>query len=351
MNASSSLAPAMGAPRNSGCARPRLGFLGVGWIGRNRLEAIARSGVAEIAAVTDSISSVAMEVARNLPGANAPASFEALLHEPLDGLVIATPSALHAEQSMAALERGLAVFCQKPLGRTGTETRQVIEVARRANRLLGVDLSYRHMKGVAPLRELIRSGQLGSIFAADLEFHNAYGPDKPWFYDRKFSGGGCVIDLGIHLIDLALWLLDFPRVTRVTSRLFAQGNPLRTGERVEDFAVAILELQTGAVLEVRCSWKLHAGCDARIGAQFFGSKGGAGFRNVNGSFYDFVTERFCGTHSQILSEPPDAWGGRAAVAWARRLAEDRGFDPEIEALIPVAETLDRIYSSAFEFCS
>jgi predicted dehydrogenase len=63
----------------------------------------------------------------------------------------------------------------------------------------------------------MRSGELGRVFAVDLVFHNAYGPDKPWFYDPELAGGGCVMDLGVHLVDLALWSLDFPGVTAVTS--------------------------------------------------------------------------------------------------------------------------------------
>jgi len=103
----------------------------------------------------------------------------------------ATPSALHAPQTCQALEAGTAVFCQKPLARTADETRQVIRAARRADRILGVDLSYRFVDGVPQMRELVRSGELGTVFAADLVFHNAYGPDKPWFYDVRQSGGGC----------------------------------------------------------------------------------------------------------------------------------------------------------------
>src|SRR5205823_9344721 len=115
----------------------------------------------------------------------------------LDGIVIATPSALHASQCLAALERGFAVFCQKPLGRNERETRAVVEAARRADRLLGVDFSYRTLGGAEAIRELIRSGSLGRIYAIDAVFHNAYGPDKAWFRDREQSGGGCVMDLGI----------------------------------------------------------------------------------------------------------------------------------------------------------
>jgi hypothetical protein len=67
-------------------------------------------------------------------------------------------------------------------------------------------------------------------------------------------------------------------------------------------------------------------------------------RNVGGSFYDFAARRFAGTASELLVEPPDAWGGRAAADWAIRLGKDARFDPEAERLVDVAEVLDRIYA-------
>jgi predicted dehydrogenase len=324
--------------------RPRLGFLGTGWIGRHRLEAVAASGLAEIAAIADPLPTNA-EAARALaPGAKLLDSLDAMLETPLDGIVIATPSALHAEQSVAALGRGLAVFCQKPLGRSAEETARVVETARAADRLLGVDLSYRHVEAARRIRELVVGGELGEVFAADLVFHNAYGPDKAWFYDPALSGGGCVIDLGIHLVDLALWTLGFPVVTGTTSRLFARGAPLggRT-DAIEDYAVATLDLETGAVARLACSWNLSAGCDALIGAEFFGTRGSAALRNVAGSFYDFTASHACGTRRTTLVEPPDAWGGRAAVAWARRLGRGAGYDDEADRLVDLAATIDAIY--------
>jgi predicted dehydrogenase len=324
--------------------RPRLGFLGVGWIGRHRMEAIHQSGRAEVVAVVDPSPAAMAEAEKAAPGCQRAGSFEELLAAPLDGVVIATPSAFHAEQAIRALEKGMAVFCQKPLGRDAQEVRRVVDAARAANRLLGVDLSYRFTTGMRLLRERIRSGELGDVFSMNLVFHNAYGPDKAWFYEPKLSGGGCVMDLGIHLVDLALWALDFPEVTRVTSNLYAGGQPLpNPGQQVEDYAVAQLELKGGAAVQLACSWKVSAGCDAVIEASFYGSKGGASFRNVNGSFYDFTAELFHGTSRQRLSEPPDAWGGRAAVDWATRLAEGATFEPEAERLVVVAEALDRIY--------
>lgn len=332
------------APDRARSRRPRLGFLGVGWIGRNRMEAIAADGAAEIAMVADPSPEMRGAAVRAAPGAEPVDSFEALLDAELDGIVIATPSALHAEQSIRALERGAAVFCQKPLGRTAREVARVVEAARAADRLLAVDLSYRFTESMARLRQIVGAGELGRVFAADLVFHNAYGPDKPWFYDPELSGGGCVMDLGIHLVDLALWMLDFPAVESVSSRLYAGGDVLGADpDRVEDYAVATLDLATGATVRIACSWNLSAGQDAVISAEFHGTGGGVRMHNVKGSFYDFVAERHRGTARELLATPPDAWGGRAAADWARRLTAGEGFDPDAERLIEVARVLDSIY--------
>jgi predicted dehydrogenase len=296
--------------------RPRVGFAGVGWIGRNRMEAV--EPLVEVGGICDPALEGAVE------------GFEELLERDLDAVVIATPSALHAEQAVQALERGLAVFCQKPLGRTEEETRSVVEAARAADRLLAVDLSYRWTEAMRTIRELVRGGELGEVFAADLVFHNAYGPDKQWFYDAELSGGGCVIDLGIHLVDLALWTLDLDRFERVESHV--------VGSPVEHFAIAQLDH-----VRIACSWNLHAGRDCVLEARFHGTKAGAALRNLDGSFYDFRAELYRGREVQVLADPPDEWGGRAIRDWAGKLAAGAGFDPEAERLVEVARTIDRIY--------
>lgn len=329
--------------------RPRVGFLGTGWIGRHRMAAMRETGAIAVAAIVDPSEECAREAQGIAPEAAILASYDALLDAGLDGVVIATPSALHAEQSIAALERGLAVFCQKPLGRSAAETSRAVEAARQADRLLGVDFSYRFTAAGQALAELLGSGELGTIFAADLVFHNAYGPDKPWFYERTLAGGGCVMDLGVHLADLVLWLTGFPAVEQVTARLFAKGEPLRAvGDPVEDYAAVGFDLAGGMAVQLACSWGLHAGRDARIEASFYGSEGGASLRNVAGSFYDFELLRHQGTHCDRLVSPPDDWGGRAAAAWARRLAIDPSFDPEAMRFVAVAELIDRIYAAGME---
>lgn len=324
--------------------RPRIGFLGVGWIGRHRMEAMIATGAVEVVAIADPSLEMAAEALKLAPNAALVGGLDELLDTGVDGIVIASPSALHAEQSIKALKRGAAVFCQKPLGRTAAEAQAVVDAARAADRLLSVDLSYRFTKGMTRIRDMVRAGELGRVYAVDLVFHNAYGPDKAWFYDPALSGGGCVMDLGVHLVDLALWTLDFPAASSVSAKLLSGGEPLGgRSDRVEDYAVATVELDTGAAVQLACSWRLQAGCDAIISAAFYGTGGGAALRNVDGSFYDFTAERYRGTERETLSGPPDEWGGRAAADWARRLADGARFDPACERLVDVAAVLDRIY--------
>ena len=326
---------------------PRLGFLGVGWIGRNRMEVIAKSGLAEIAAVYDASPEMLRQSLAVAPQAKAVNSYDELLSAGIEGVIIATPSAQHAEQSVRALERGLPVFCQKPLGRTADETRRVVEAARKANQLLAVDMAYRFTAALQAVYTVISSGMLGEVYAANLVFHNAYGPDKEWFYDRARSGGGCVMDLGIHLIDAALWMLDFPPILKANSRLYMQGRHLDgKSNAVEDYATAQIETASGAVINLTCSWRLSVGQDCTISAEFFGTRGGASFHNVNGSFYDFVAERYEGTKRIPLISGPDDWPGRAGLDWVGRLQINEHFDTRNDELVRVAEVLDAIYHSA-----
>jgi predicted dehydrogenase len=222
----------------------------------------------------------------------------------------------------------------------------VVEAARKADRLLGIDLAYRFTTALQAIHSVVSSGELGQIYAANLVFHNAYGPDKEWFYDRSRSGGGCVMDLGIHLIDAALWILGFPKVLNVNSRLYSQGQQLdRQSNAVEDYATAQIDTESGVTVNMQCSWRLSVGQDCIISAEFFGSRGGAAFNNVNGSFYDFVAERYEGTKRVHLVSPPDNWSGRAALEWIGHLQANEHFDVRNRESVQVAEVLETIYQA------
>jgi predicted dehydrogenase len=332
-----------GAAATAGARIPRVGCLGVGWIGRNRLEGLLEHGLVEVGAIVDPDPTAAQAASTLARGAPILADAETLFAADLDGVLIATPSAQHAEQAIAALRQGKSVMCQKPLGRNLAETDAVVEAARAADRRLMVDLSYRHMAGVSQMRELVQEGALGELFAVEATFHNAYGPDKPWFYDARQSGGGCLVDLGTHLVDLVLWITGAATATVVDRCCRRRGRPLRSQGDVEDWARARLELPSGATASVACSWNLHAGCDAVIELELYGTEGAVTLRNVDGSFYDFRVEHHRGTSVTTIARPPDAWGPRATIAWAQALARDPGYDPSVASIREIARILDAIY--------
>jgi predicted dehydrogenase len=324
--------------------KPKIGFVGVGWIGKSRMEAIIKSNSAEIILIQDADPDLCKEALKLAPKSKILSATEEWEGEELDGIVIATPSALHASQSIKALNNGMAVFCQKPLGRDFKETSEVVKAAQLNNKLLGVDLSYRYTKAVQAIKEVIDSGDIGEIYAADLVFHNAYGPDKAWYFNPELSGGGCLIDLGVHLVDLVLWILNYPELSSVYSSLFSKGKLLNHGTKeVEDYVATQFVLNDQISVQLSCSWNLPAGCDAVIRADFYGTRGGVSFHNINGSFYDFSAEKFLGTSRETISQGPDNWSGKAALAWVETLAVNDNFNPGAFQFSEVAKVLDAIY--------
>ena len=115
---------------------------------------VIESGAAQVVAVADTDPEAARTAATE-SGAEIAHDMGALCRMPIDGIMIATPSAMHAEQAITALRAGKSVFCQKPLARSAAETAAVIAAARGSGRLLGVDFSYRHVGGVPQMRELV----------------------------------------------------------------------------------------------------------------------------------------------------------------------------------------------------
>ena len=328
---------------------PRVAFLGLGWIGCSRLEVLQASGAVEVAGVADLDPSAARGAAERVGGTRVCRDLEELLALEPDGVVIATPTSLHAEQAVRALESGCAVFCQKPLALNAAATARVLEAARRADRLLGVDLSYRHTRGMRCVRERVAAGDIGRVYAVELVFHNAYGPDKAWYYDPVRAGGGCMLDLGTHLADLLLWTLGGAEVDRVSARLMSGGKALQRREAVEDYAVARVDLAGGATAVLTCSWNLPAGCDAVIRAEFFGTEGGLSFTNRGGSFFEFQTERHRrNTRERLCEDAREDWWGMAAVEWARALGRSRAYDAAAEGLRHAAELVDAVYAAAAE---
>jgi predicted dehydrogenase len=325
-------------------SKPKVGFLGVGWIGRARLEAACAADCVEVVAVADPDPEALQKAAALVPRARLGSNLEALLESSLDAVVIATPSGAHAGECVRAFEHGLAVFCQKPLATTAAEVKAVLAAAKRADRSLGVDFSYRETRALARLREVVQSGELGRVHTIDLTFHNAYGPARGWADDPVRAGGGCLVDLGVHLLDAACWIQGGAKVASAAALLSAKGAPLRRPpSEVEDFATAQIALENGVALRLACSWHSSFGDEAQIRIACFGTRASAAFENVSGSFYDFRCELYRGKERVRLVEPPDAWGGRALVRWLEGLGRDRSYRPD-PCWLDVALALDALYA-------
>src|SRR3954471_14122601 len=145
--------------------RPKVAFVGLGWIGRARLQALAKAGLVEISALADP-NPEALQAAQLLaPEASTASALEELPLKDLDAVVVATPSGLHAADCKRALDAGLAVFCQKPLAPSAAEVALVVDAARAADRLLRVDFCYRHTRALTALRQAVSSGSIGRVYA------------------------------------------------------------------------------------------------------------------------------------------------------------------------------------------
>jgi len=320
--------------------------VGLGWIGRKRLDVLTSENDVpiEVAALIDSDDDRLRAAASSHPRASVAQTLDGLFDEQLDAVVIATPNGLHADQAMACLERGLPVFCQKPLATTSGDVRRVIAAARASDRLLGIDFCYRHITGMHELRRRLLSGAIGEIVAVDLVFHNAYGPDRSWCKNRALAGGGCLLDLGVHLLDLALWVQGMPPIERVRSRLFACGHPVQGNDGdLEDLAHAEFIQANGALVRLCCSWYAHIGQPARIRMEITGTRGGAAWCNVDGSFYDFDVHLYRGADREQLGASRDDWGTRALRAWLQQLQLSNRFDDEAEHIVRSAALIDEVY--------
>lgn len=332
--------------------RVRLGFVGLGWIGRMRLDALAADPGIEVAALCDGDATRLQAAGQVYANARPSTDVGELLDADLDGVVIATPNGCHAEQAIAALERGHAVFCQKPLAVDAAQAARIVSAAERADRLLEVDYCYRHVAGMSDLRRRVHAGELGDLLGIELVFHNAFGPDKGWCYDRRLAGGGCVLDLGVHLLDLAVWLRGgagaaTPHALElVSAERYSRGRALpAASDAIEDLAFATWRDPEGATVRLACSWNAQLGCDALIGLRLFGSAGGAVWRNVAGSFYDFELQLAHGPRTQVLASGPDDWGARALRAWVDRLRAGARFDPAAHEYVAGARLVDAVYAA------
>lgn len=189
--------------------------------------------------------------------------------EELDAVVVCTPNDTHEEVVLTCLEMGLDVLCERPLS-TGSESAQrIVEAAERSGRNLMVAMNQRFRYDTRSIRQFVQSGELGEPIFLRSSWLNqrARRPRRGWRRQPERSGGGVMMDLGVQGVDLALWLLGFPAVERVSARFHSRDD-------VEDSAVALLTLGEGPSVSVEVTWELMEERD-RNSLYVFGTRGSA----------------------------------------------------------------------------
>ncbi len=260
----------------------------------------------------------------------------------VDAAVVCTPNDTHEEVVTACLDRGLHVLCERPLSVSSDSARRMIEAAEDAGRQLMTAMNMRYRYDVRSIRQFVQSGELGEVFflRSSLLTRRERRPRKGWRRDPDRAGGGVMMDLGVQAVDLALWLLDYPAVERVSARFHRRS-------RVEDSATALLTLEGGSTVSVEVTWELMEERD-RQGVYVFGTRGSAGT-----SPFRVLKEMETGLTD--VTPPLDAeTGGRYTASyrqeWAAFLRRVRGERPlEVEReQIPLLEVVEACYRSAGE---
>jgi len=195
-----------------------------------------------------------------------------LNEEKLDGLFICTPNNFHYPMALAALEHKVPALVEKPLALNAEQARRLAEKSNKSGVPLVIGMNYRFRDDAVILKDFLAKNELGEAFYVKTGWLRQWQkhPHQPWMLDKKISGGGVLMDMGIQLIDLALWLLDQPKIKNVrgyTYNLFSGGN-------VEDSALAVIETEHDAVITVEVAWQMHLEKDMTY-THVFGRQGGA----------------------------------------------------------------------------
>ncbi|MBI2623058.1 MAG: Gfo/Idh/MocA family oxidoreductase [Candidatus Liptonbacteria bacterium] len=229
----------------------KLALVGAGGIGKIWADALKKTDKFALAAVVDVDAAKAKAIADAFPGAAVYGEIkEALAKGDFEAVVIATPHAFLASVSYAALVAGKHVLCEKPAGISSAEVAENIAVAEKAKRVYMIGFNHRYHPAYMQAKEIADKGEIGKIICvrARYGFGGRPGYEKEWRFNKKISGGGELIDQGMHMIDMARWFMgDFADVLGFAENLY-------WGGEVEDNGFLLLRTADKRVAQIHVSW-------------------------------------------------------------------------------------------------
>ena len=184
-------------------------------------------------------------------------------------IIIATPTNSHKEVAIACLKANRDILVEKPLARTYNEAKQIVEAAKKYKRKIMVGMNLRYRPDAMILKSLLNNGEIGQPFYVKCGWLRRRSSSQKWFTKKEESGGGVIIDLSILLLDLALWLLDFPKVESVSTQNFYEFT-----KTVEDTSISFLRCENSSCINIESSWSLALEKDSFY-FDVYGTKGSA----------------------------------------------------------------------------
>jgi predicted dehydrogenase len=252
----------------------RVGIIGAGAIAQvSHFPAFNLAPDAQVSAVCDLDLAKARRVASRYNVPRITESYEELVAmDEVDVVDICLPNHLHAPATIAALQAGKHVLCERPFSRSSKEAEQMVAEAKKQELILMSGFNNRFREDAMVLKRFVTEGELGSIFYAKTGWlmQASTWSGASWRKKKEFAGGGVLLDLGIQMLDLTLWLLNMPRVDAVS----ATAHPEPEKEELESTASAFLRLAGGGTITLEVSWGLLMEKDFAY-LNLFGDKGAA----------------------------------------------------------------------------
>ncbi|MCR8632812.1 Gfo/Idh/MocA family protein [Paenibacillus radicis (ex Xue et al. 2023)] len=339
----------------------KLGVIGAGNIGNVHIkEFLKLPDDCVITTITDAYMPLAEVRALEYGISHIAKSPDELIHSSeVDAVIIAVPNQFHAPLAIQALEAGKHVLLEKPMGLNADSSRQILEVSNKSDKVLMVAHQRRWQYVPMQIKEQQARGELGRIYAAKAGWLRRKGIPGwgTWFTSMDQSGGGPLIDIGVHMLDMALYLMGNPKPVSVYGSTYAKFGPYKKGIGtwgkpnwdgifdVEDLATAMIKMEDGSTLSLDVSWAAHMETDSKPYIHLLGTEGGASYRETHGKFF---TEKFNRPMETDFHVPDNDEGDRLRMC--RHFIEciREGYDPICSALTGFTNNLilDAIYESS-----
>lgn len=332
----------------------RVGIIGTGSIGMVHLDTYSKLPGYKVAAVCD-IRETALDAAKAKSGAVGYSDYEKLVAQAdLDVVAVCLPNYLHAPATIAALNAGKHVFVEKPMAYDVKAAKDMIAARDKAGKMVQIGVCQRFRGDAQVLKAHIERGELGRIYFAKCGYLRRSGiPGMgSWFTTRSQSGGGPILDLGVHALDLTMYLMDNFRPTGVMACKYAEFGPKGLGAGgwgtavangpfdVEDLAAALIKFENGATVFIEVSWAAHVGSGSFY-SMLMGDKAGANLDPAT-----IYTDEFGSPVDKKLSVPSvDAYAAEH-IHFRECILNGRQPMPSVEQGLAVQAVLDGIAESA-----